>query len=60
MVENIASSQNIKGYPFEPKSFYIDVFEDKDGVNRINNILDMKEPKEYYNIDNVFVSSVVK
>ena len=48
-VEGYYSRQYVKEFPFVPKTFYIDVYEDdlKNGY-KINNISDLKKVFEYY------------
>lgn len=47
-VEDIKSAQFIKGFPFTPKSFYIDVDKTKSGNYKIRNRTQLEEVFEYY------------
>lgn len=50
MVEGIKSSQEIKSFPFVPKSFYIDVVEDENGDHKIKDMTQLEAVKEVFNL----------
>ncbi len=56
-VEGISSSQNIKGFPFTPKTFYVDVTSTKvdedDYEDVITNPSDLEEVFKYYDMKEV-------
>lgn len=45
----IQSRQYIKSFPFTPKRFYIDIFNDEEGNHYVKNEEQLKEVFEYYN-----------
>lgn len=55
-VKGISSRQYIKGFPFEPKSFYVDVTTSNSGIDYIKDKSQIEEVAEYYDMKNIINS----